>query len=140
MAGEDVEVLEEAGLRAEVEPVLLQPLVEGGGGSGYAATAAEKSPRLASLDVFRGLSIAVMILVDNAGGVWPSINHSPWTGITLADFVMPFFSVHSGCSTRPYIQENNQGQKGSIAEGTRPNCETSNCGTCYSRWLFPWTP
>ncbi|XP_024393658.1 uncharacterized protein [Physcomitrium patens] len=91
MAGEDVEVLEEAGLRAEVEPVLLQPLVEGGGGSGYAATAAEKSPRLASLDVFRGLSIAVMILVDNAGGVWPSINHSPWTGITLADFVMPFF-------------------------------------------------
>lgn len=59
MAGEDVEVLEEAGLRAEVEPVLLQPLVEGGGGSGYAATAAEKSPRLASLDVFRGLSIAV---------------------------------------------------------------------------------
>lgn len=32
-----------------------------------------------------------MILVDNAGGVWPSINHSPWTGITLADFVMPFF-------------------------------------------------
>lgn len=32
-----------------------------------------------------------MILVDNAGGVWPSINHSPWNGITLADFVMPFF-------------------------------------------------
>lgn len=30
--------------------------------------------------------------------------------------------------------ENNQGQKGSIAEGTRPNCETSNCGTCYSRY------
>jgi predicted acyltransferase len=32
-----------------------------------------------------------MILVDNAGGVWPSINHSPWNGVTLADFVMPFF-------------------------------------------------
>ncbi|KAH9558955.1 hypothetical protein CY35_06G034200 [Sphagnum magellanicum] len=50
-----------------------------------------KTARLASLDVFRGLSIAVMILVDNAGGVWPSINHSPWNGVTLADFVMPFF-------------------------------------------------
>jgi predicted acyltransferase len=33
----------------------------------------------------------VMVLVDNAGGLWPSINHSPWNGITLADFVMPFF-------------------------------------------------
>jgi heparan-alpha-glucosaminide N-acetyltransferase len=32
-----------------------------------------------------------MILVDNAGGIWPSINHSPWNGVTLADFVMPFF-------------------------------------------------
>lgn len=32
-----------------------------------------------------------MVLVDNAGGLWPSINHSPWNGITLADFVMPFF-------------------------------------------------
>ncbi|XP_024519084.1 heparan-alpha-glucosaminide N-acetyltransferase isoform X2 [Selaginella moellendorffii] len=47
--------------------------------------------RLASLDVFRGLSIAMMILVDNAGGEWPAINHSPWNGVTLADLVMPFF-------------------------------------------------
>lgn len=32
-----------------------------------------------------------MILVDEAGGVFPAINHSPWNGVTLADFVMPFF-------------------------------------------------
>ncbi len=37
------------------------------------------------------VDLQVMILVDNAGGVWPSINHSPWNGVTLADFVMPFF-------------------------------------------------
>eukprot|EP00250_Pteridium_aquilinum_P013049 c21099_g1_i1 orf=235-1701(+) len=47
--------------------------------------------RVATLDVFRGLTIAVMILVDDAGGEWPHINHSPWNGCTLADFVMPFF-------------------------------------------------
>lgn len=35
--------------------------------------------------------VQLMILVDNAGGIWPSINHSPWNGVTLADFVMPFF-------------------------------------------------
>ncbi|KAI5080872.1 hypothetical protein GOP47_0004055 [Adiantum capillus-veneris] len=60
----------------------------------------EKNPRqrLASLDVFRGLTIAVMILVDDGGGAWPSINHSPWHGVTLADYVMPFFLFIVGMS------------------------------------------
>ncbi|KAL4572162.1 hypothetical protein LXL04_018931 [Taraxacum kok-saghyz] len=68
--------------------------------------------RLVSLDVFRGLTVAVrmlsslsrflliilMILVDDAGGAFPSINHSPWFGVTLADFVMPFFLFSVGIS------------------------------------------
>ncbi|KAF7120498.1 hypothetical protein RHSIM_Rhsim13G0006700 [Rhododendron simsii] len=54
--------------------------------------------RLASLDVFRGLTVALMILVDDAGGAFPSINHSPWFGVTLADFVMPFFLFGVGVS------------------------------------------
>lgn len=33
----------------------------------------------------------LMILVDDAGGVYARIDHSPWNGCTLADFVMPFF-------------------------------------------------
>lgn len=32
-----------------------------------------------------------MILVDDAGAFIPAINHSPWDGVNLADFVMPFF-------------------------------------------------
>ncbi|XP_010523191.1 PREDICTED: uncharacterized protein LOC104801581 [Tarenaya hassleriana] len=57
-----------------------------------AASAAEKEKeRLVSLDVFRGVTVALMILVDDVGGIFPSINHSPWNGVTLADFVMPFF-------------------------------------------------
>eukprot|EP00252_Welwitschia_mirabilis_P016325 TRINITY_DN3600_c0_g1_i5.p1 TRINITY_DN3600_c0_g1~~TRINITY_DN3600_c0_g1_i5.p1 ORF type:complete len:180 (+),score=23.76 TRINITY_DN3600_c0_g1_i5:234-773(+) len=51
----------------------------------------KKSSRIATLDVFRGLTIAVMILVDDAGGEWPRIAHAPWNGCNLADFVMPFF-------------------------------------------------
>ncbi|XP_011079594.1 heparan-alpha-glucosaminide N-acetyltransferase isoform X1 [Sesamum indicum] len=54
--------------------------------------------RLVSLDVFRGLAVALMILVDDAGKAFPSINHSPWFGVTLADFVMPFFLFGVGVS------------------------------------------
>ncbi|KAF9619569.1 hypothetical protein IFM89_007396 [Coptis chinensis] len=58
---------------------------------GGSQDAAPSTRRLASLDVFRGLTVALMILVDDVGGVFPPINHSPWDGVTLADFVMPFF-------------------------------------------------
>ncbi|GAB4841065.1 hypothetical protein Ancab_021810 [Ancistrocladus abbreviatus] len=54
--------------------------------------------RLVSLDVFRGLTVAIMILVDDAGGAFPSINHSPWFGVTIADLVMPFFLFIVGVS------------------------------------------
>ncbi|XP_057550770.1 uncharacterized protein LOC130828789 [Amaranthus tricolor] len=47
--------------------------------------------RVASLDIFRGFTVALMILVDDAGGEWPMITHAPWNGCNLADFVMPFF-------------------------------------------------
>jgi heparan-alpha-glucosaminide N-acetyltransferase len=36
-----------------------------------------KSKRIEALDAFRGLTVIVMILVDNAGGAFPEIDHSP---------------------------------------------------------------
>ncbi|MBA0781327.1 hypothetical protein Gotri_002260, partial [Gossypium trilobum] len=54
--------------------------------------------RLISLDVFRGLTVVLMILVDDVGGILPAINHSPWNGLTLADYVMPFFLFIVGVS------------------------------------------
>ncbi|XP_059300977.1 uncharacterized protein LOC132053131 isoform X2 [Lycium ferocissimum] len=63
-----------------------------------AATSPKQEQRLVSLDVFRGLTIALMILVDDSGKAFPSINHSPWFGVTLADFVMPFFLFIVGVS------------------------------------------
>ncbi|KAL3326387.1 hypothetical protein AABB24_037192 [Solanum stoloniferum] len=56
------------------------------------------SSRVVSLDVFRGLCVFLMILVDYAGSVFPSIAHSPWNGFRLADFVMPFFLFVVGVS------------------------------------------
>ncbi|KAK9103977.1 hypothetical protein Scep_020821 [Stephania cephalantha] len=61
-------------------------------------TDASKPRRLLSLDVFRGLTVALMIFVDDIGGLIPAINHSPWDGVTLADFVMPFFLFIVGVS------------------------------------------
>ena len=42
-----------------------------------------KHARLHSLDVVRGITMAVMILVDEIGAAYPHINHSPWNNITL---------------------------------------------------------
>ncbi|MDX2153360.1 MAG: DUF5009 domain-containing protein [Bryobacteraceae bacterium] len=50
--------------------------------------------RLVSLDAFRGLTIAGMMLVNNAGG-WPDVfsplKHASWHGWTPTDLVFPFF-------------------------------------------------
>lgn len=55
---------------------------------------AEKSNRLVSLDVFRGLTIAGMILVNNPGSwkdIYPALKHASWNGCTPTDYIFPFF-------------------------------------------------
>jgi predicted acyltransferase len=50
--------------------------------------------RLLSLDVFRGIAVAGMILVNHPGDpeeVWPSLAHATWNGWTAADLVFPAF-------------------------------------------------
>ncbi|KAK7351934.1 hypothetical protein VNO77_11719 [Canavalia gladiata] len=57
-----------------------------------------RATRVASLDVFRGLSVFLMILVDYGGSIFPIISHASWNGIHLADLVMPFFLFIAGIS------------------------------------------
>lgn len=49
--------------------------------------------RIASLDVFRGLTIVLMILVNSQGNeyAYPILEHAAWNGCTFADLVFPFF-------------------------------------------------
>ncbi|MBY0488277.1 MAG: heparan-alpha-glucosaminide N-acetyltransferase domain-containing protein [Gemmatimonadaceae bacterium] len=59
--------------------------------------------RLASVDVFRGVTIAGMLLVNNPGlpdTVPAPLAHSPWNGCTFADLVFPAFLVVLGVTTQ----------------------------------------
>lgn len=50
--------------------------------------------RLISLDIFRGLTILLMTIVNNPGSwatVYPPLLHSEWHGCTPTDLVFPFF-------------------------------------------------
>jgi predicted acyltransferase len=52
------------------------------------------SKRLASLDVFRGATIAGMMLVNNPGDwghIYPPFKHAAWHGWTYTDTIFPFF-------------------------------------------------
>ncbi len=52
------------------------------------------SGRLLSLDVFRGITIAGMVLVNNPGSwgaIYPPLEHAKWNGCTPTDLIFPFF-------------------------------------------------
>jgi len=62
----------------------------------------EKSTsRLLSLDVFRGATVAAMILVNNPGdwgNIYAPLEHSPWNGCTPTDLIFPSFLFIVGVS------------------------------------------
>ena len=80
-------------------PITEAPAVSSDGES--EAAPRPLASRLVSLDVFRGLTIAGMILVNNNGdesaAYWP-LKHSRWNGWTPTDLVFPFFLFIVGVS------------------------------------------
>jgi predicted acyltransferase len=49
--------------------------------------------RLVSLDAFRGITVAAMLLVNNPGSdpVYTQLDHAAWNGWTFTDTIFPFF-------------------------------------------------
>ena len=86
--------------RSEMEPVGL-PDIEISPAATKTAPAAPaevapvvpiKAARLTSLDAFRGLTIAAMILVNNlADPKYAPLEHAEWHGWTFTDLIFPFF-------------------------------------------------
>ncbi|MBV8633533.1 MAG: DUF1624 domain-containing protein [Burkholderiaceae bacterium] len=57
--------------------------------------------RILSIDALRGLTVAAMLVVNDAGDwghVYPWLEHAEWFGCTLADFIFPFFMLIVGVS------------------------------------------
>jgi predicted acyltransferase len=57
--------------------------------------------RLLSLDVFRGLTVMGMVVVNNPGDwghIYPPLEHAEWHGCTPTDLVFPFFLFIVGVS------------------------------------------
>ncbi|HET7434592.1 MAG TPA: DUF5009 domain-containing protein [Thermoanaerobaculia bacterium] len=65
-------------------------------------SAAEPKRRLVSLDVFRGATVAAMLLVNDPGTwnavYWP-LEHAEWHGWTPTDLIFPFFLFIVGITT-----------------------------------------
>jgi predicted acyltransferase len=58
--------------------------------------------RLVSLDVFRGITVAGMLLVNDPGSwghIYPPLEHAAWNGWTPTDLVFPFFLFIVGITT-----------------------------------------
>lgn len=63
--------------------------------------------RLLSLDAFRGITIAAMILVNTPGSwgyVYAPLRHADWHGWTLTDLIFPFFLFIVGVAMTFSIQ------------------------------------
>lgn len=60
-----------------------------------------KSPRFASVDALRGLTVAAMLLVNDPGEwahVWWPLEHAEWNGCTPTDLIFPMFLFIVGVS------------------------------------------
>jgi len=69
--------------------------------STLAGADAARPGRMVSLDVFRGATIAAMILVNDPGSwshIYPPLEHAEWNGWTPTDLIFPFFLFIVGVS------------------------------------------
>ena len=81
-------------LQAKAPPAPTHPAVPG--------SRHGQKERLLALDVFRGLTVAGMLLVNNPGSwdaIYPPLEHAPWHGWTPTDVIFPFFLFIVGITT-----------------------------------------
>lgn len=95
-----------------------------------------KNNRLTSLDAFRGITIAGMILVNMAGvadSVYPALSHADWNGCTIADLVFPFFLFIIGVAMAFSLKKYTEGNKATATVSWRI---FRRCGILFALGLF----
>lgn len=68
----------------------------------FAPASTPPRERLVSLDAFRGLTVAGMLLVNDPGSwshIYPPLEHAAWNGWTPTDLIFPFFLFIAGITT-----------------------------------------
>jgi len=76
----------------EEKPARAEEKASANGGGRRGAHAS--TTRMLSLDVFRGMTVAGMILVNNPGtwgAIYSPLEHATWNGWTPTDLIFPFF-------------------------------------------------
>ncbi|MBM9579614.1 DUF5009 domain-containing protein [Leptospira sp. 201903070] len=76
-----------------------------------------KKKRILSLDLFRGMTVAGMILVNNPGSwsfIYAPLKHAKWNGCTPTDLVFPFFLFAVGASIPIALNSKKETSKGRI--------------------------
>ena len=85
-----------------------------------------KPQRVLSVDVLRGLTIALMILVNDPGDwshVFRQLDHAEWNGWTLTDLVFPTFLFH--CRRVDCVFDERAGRAG--------DCKATLAGRIFAR-------
>jgi predicted acyltransferase len=99
------------------------------GGMGTEARIGMRKPgRVLSVDMLRGMTIALMILVNDPGDwghVFSQLDHAPWNGWTLTDLVFPTFLFLVGASIVFSMQ----------ARMAKGDCRKTQTGHIFIRFL-----
>ena len=94
--------------------------------------------RLISLDFFRGLTIAAMIVVNDHGSwsyVYPPLRHAEWHGVTPTDLVFPFFLFIVGVSIVLALSKRKSTNKSIYFKILKRSCILFSIGIALA--LFP---
>jgi uncharacterized membrane protein len=95
---------------------------------------ADRPERLLSLDVFRGMTVAGMLLVNNPGSwaaIYPPLEHATWHGWTPTDLIFPFFLFIVGITTELSLRARR-------ARGSRrSSCQCASRSTRRRAWRMP---
>jgi predicted acyltransferase len=109
-----------------------------------ATTSSSRSERLLALDVFRGLTVAGMLLVNQPGdwgAIYPPLAHAPWHGWTPTDLIFPFFLFIVGVTTHLSIEarrSRGEDERAIVMQIARRATLIVLCGLLLAS--FPWWP